>query len=200
MQVPELNTSVFILPVNEQFQTKNSQERVVVLNSIARRVIDEQRGKHAEFVFTYRGNPIKSILNSAWKRARVRAGLVSLWWFSTLVASTCVDEAEDQQTKSTSSGRRSCTRTHGVHRPVEAEVLERILAYGNLHHGFARLYCDQCGRDLLLAYSCKTRYFCSSWHQIKDARLWQVAGRSRPRASAASLVRVRAAETDPTIL
>lgn len=78
VQVPELNTSVFILPINEQFQTKNRQERVVVLNSIARRVIDEQRGKHAEFVFTYRGNPIKSILNSAWKRARVRAGLASL--------------------------------------------------------------------------------------------------------------------------
>ena len=69
MQVPELGTSVFGLPINEQFQTKNSQERVVVLNAIARRVIDEQRGKHAKFVFTYRGNPIKSILNSAWKRA-----------------------------------------------------------------------------------------------------------------------------------
>jgi integrase len=75
VQVPELDTSVFILPITEQFRTKNSQERVVVLNSIARRVIDEQRGKHAEFVFTYRGNPIKSILNSAWKRARARAGL-----------------------------------------------------------------------------------------------------------------------------
>lgn len=78
VQVPELNTSVFILPITEQFQTKNSQERVVVLNSIARRVVDEQRDKHAEFVFTYRGNPVKSILNSAWKRARTRAGLPSV--------------------------------------------------------------------------------------------------------------------------
>ena len=68
-------TSVFILPSNEQFQTKNSQERVVVLNSIARGVIDEQRGEHPEFVFTYRGNPVKNILNSGWKRARNRAGL-----------------------------------------------------------------------------------------------------------------------------
>jgi len=75
VQVPELGTSVFVLPINDQFRTKNSQERVVVLNAIARRVIDGQRGKHAEFVFTYRGNPIKSILNSAWKRARTRAGL-----------------------------------------------------------------------------------------------------------------------------
>lgn len=78
VQVPELNTSVFILPSNEQFQTKNSQERVVVLNSIARRVINEQRGKHAEFVFTYRGNPRKTILNSGWKRARLRASLPSV--------------------------------------------------------------------------------------------------------------------------
>ncbi|NIW10664.1 MAG: site-specific integrase, partial [Gammaproteobacteria bacterium] len=50
VQVPELETSVFILPVIDEFQTKNGQERVVVLNSIARRVVDEQRGKHPEFV------------------------------------------------------------------------------------------------------------------------------------------------------
>ena len=75
VQVPELGTSVFILPSNDEFQTKNSLERVVVLNSIARRVVDEQRGKHREFVFTYRGNPTKTILNSGWKRARLRAGL-----------------------------------------------------------------------------------------------------------------------------
>ena len=73
--VPELKTSVFILPICDEFQTKNGQERVVVLNSIARRVVDEQRGKHPEFVFTYRGNPTKSIHNWGWKLARDRAGL-----------------------------------------------------------------------------------------------------------------------------
>jgi len=75
VQVPELKTSVFILPISDEFQTKNGQERVVVLNSIARRVVDEQRGKHSEFVFTYRGNPTKSIHNWGWKHARTRAGL-----------------------------------------------------------------------------------------------------------------------------
>jgi len=75
VQVPELETSVFILPISDEFQTKNGQERVVVLNSIARRVVDEQRGKHPEFVFTYRGRPTKSILNSGWKLARDRAKL-----------------------------------------------------------------------------------------------------------------------------
>ena len=75
VQVPELGTSVFILPVLDEFQTKNGQERVVVLNSIARRVVDEQRGKHPKFVFTYRGRPTKSIHNWGWKLARERAGL-----------------------------------------------------------------------------------------------------------------------------
>lgn len=44
-------------------------------------------------------------------------------------------------------------------------MLERFLACGDLHKGFARIYCDQCGHDYLLAYSCKTRYFCPSCHQ-----------------------------------
>lgn len=75
VQVPELDTSVFILPVVDEFQTKSGQERVVVLNSIARRVVEEQRGKHSEFVFTYRGQPTKSIHNWGWKLARDRASL-----------------------------------------------------------------------------------------------------------------------------
>jgi integrase len=57
VRVPELKSSVFILPNVDEFQTKNGQERVVVLNSIARRVVD------------------KSIHNWGWKLARDRAGL-----------------------------------------------------------------------------------------------------------------------------
>ncbi len=75
VQIPELETSLFILPSNDQFQTKNSQERVVVLNSIARRVVNEQRGKSKEFVFTYKGRRTLRILNSGWKLARIRADL-----------------------------------------------------------------------------------------------------------------------------
>ena len=48
VEVPELETSIFILPVVDEFQTKNGQERVVVLNSVARRVVDEQRGNQDE--------------------------------------------------------------------------------------------------------------------------------------------------------
>ncbi len=40
-----------------------------------------------------------------------------------------------------------------------------FLECGDPHYGFARIYCDACGHDYLLAYSCKTRYFCPSCHQ-----------------------------------
>ena len=66
-----------------------------------------------------------------------------------------------------------CLRRHGeeldgaglIHRSVEGQVLERFMACGDLHHGFARVYCDRCGHDYLLASSCKTRYFCPSCRQ-----------------------------------
>jgi hypothetical protein len=43
---------------------------------------------------------------------------------------------------------------------VEESVIERFLACGYLHQGFARIYCDQCGHDKLLAVSCKICYVC----------------------------------------
>ena len=43
--VPELDTFVFMLPED---MTKNGEERIVVLNRIARSVIESQRGKHRE--------------------------------------------------------------------------------------------------------------------------------------------------------
>ncbi len=46
-----------------------------------------------------------------------------------------------------------------------ADELRRASECGDPHHGFARIYCDGCGHDYLLAYSCKTRYFCPSCHQ-----------------------------------
>ena len=52
-----------------------------------------------------------------------------------------------------------------VRRAVEKNVLERFLDCGDLHRGFARIRCGGCGHDLLLAFSCKTRYFCPSCHQ-----------------------------------
>jgi hypothetical protein len=48
---------------------------------------------------------------------------------------------------------------------VEERTIERFLRCGDPHHGFARIYCDACGHDYLLAFSCKSRYFCPSCHQ-----------------------------------
>lgn len=65
VRLPEMDTSVFILGASI---TKTSTERVVVLNAVARRVIESRRGVHAERVFTYKCNPIRKLHSSAWKR------------------------------------------------------------------------------------------------------------------------------------
>ncbi len=70
--VPDLQTSVFVLPT---YVTKTETERVVVLNSIAKRVVDSRRGKHKKFVFTYVGRPVTKLNNTGWKRAWRQAGL-----------------------------------------------------------------------------------------------------------------------------
>lgn len=75
VRVPELGTSVFIVP---GARVKNREDRLIVLNRTARSVVDEVRGIHDEYVFTYKGAPVQGINNSAWKRARsaVRLGQV----------------------------------------------------------------------------------------------------------------------------
>jgi len=70
--VPALKTSVFIIPAN---RVKNRQDRLVVLNRVAQAVVEEMRGVHPEFVFTYRGRPIAKMYGPAWRAARERAGL-----------------------------------------------------------------------------------------------------------------------------
>jgi integrase len=73
--VPELNTSVFIIPGD---RVKNGQDRLVVLNRVARSVVESVRGMHAEYVFvraTKKGEPkpLTKMNNTAWKAARERA-------------------------------------------------------------------------------------------------------------------------------
>ena len=70
--VPELGTSVFIVPGSG---VKNGEERLVVLNRIATSVIDGRRGQHPTHVFAYEGRPLTKMLTPAWKRARLRVGL-----------------------------------------------------------------------------------------------------------------------------
>ena len=70
VEVPELETSVFIIPGDV---VKNGRDRLVVLNRVASLVIDGQRGRHPEYVFTYRKHRIARIHNSAWRHARLKA-------------------------------------------------------------------------------------------------------------------------------
>lgn len=64
--------SVFIIPAA---YVKNGQDRLVVLNRVAKAVIERQRGKHPKFVFVYRGRALERMLNSGWQRARSKVGL-----------------------------------------------------------------------------------------------------------------------------
>ena len=87
--IEELGTSVFVIPKSA---AKNGQERVVMLNAVAKRVVGELRGQSGEFVFVYRHNAGKSkggpgrknhtpkpprrvgtMNNSGWQQARLQA-------------------------------------------------------------------------------------------------------------------------------
>jgi hypothetical protein len=54
---------------------------------------------------------------------------------------------------------------YGLLRPVIPEVVHKFLECGNLERGFARVRCDRCEHEYLLAFSCKSRWFCPSCHQ-----------------------------------
>jgi len=70
VRVPELDTSVFVVPAAH---VKNGIDRYIVLNRIARSVIEECRGLDDEYVFTHEGHPQPRMNNSGWKAARRRA-------------------------------------------------------------------------------------------------------------------------------
>jgi integrase len=57
-------------------QTKNGTPRGVPLNDGAVAVLEEQRGNHPNYCFTYRGEPIRwELTNSAWHTALRKAGI-----------------------------------------------------------------------------------------------------------------------------
>ncbi len=72
VDVAELETTVFIVPGSG---VKNGDDRLVVLNRVATSVVNARRGRHPSHVFAYDERPIARMLNSAWKKARKRAGL-----------------------------------------------------------------------------------------------------------------------------
>lgn len=71
--VPELGTTVFVVP---GLNTKNKEDRLIVLNRTARSVVGAQRGKDRTWVFSYDGRRLSRIYNKAWRRARREASEV----------------------------------------------------------------------------------------------------------------------------
>lgn len=72
IDIPALKSKIFIIPGE---LVKNGDERVVVLNRIALSVVESMRGEHPTHVFSFQGEPVSRMLNSAWRKARTRAGL-----------------------------------------------------------------------------------------------------------------------------
>jgi integrase len=87
--VPELGRSVFVIPTAE---FKSKRAHVLVLNDVAWAIVQEQRGRHAEFVFVYRRervvnvdkppvmkyHRVSTMNNTAFQAARKAAGLPGL--------------------------------------------------------------------------------------------------------------------------
>jgi integrase len=80
VRVPELDSNgiertVFLLPAK---RNKNKQPRVLMLNDVAQAIIEEMRGKHPVYVFTWVNSEgvrdrIGRLRNSGWVNARRRA-------------------------------------------------------------------------------------------------------------------------------
>ncbi|MGV8429173.1 tyrosine-type recombinase/integrase, partial [Pseudomonas aeruginosa] len=72
IKVPELETSVFLIPADfggrfEDSGVKNGEERLVVLNDVARSIIRKQRGRDPEWVFPYEGRALHRMNDTAWR-------------------------------------------------------------------------------------------------------------------------------------
>lgn len=69
------------LVVIDAWSAKGKRAIPVPLNDLAYKVIEAQKGKHAEYVFTgYYGKPLARANNEAWREALKRAGIQDYRW------------------------------------------------------------------------------------------------------------------------
>lgn len=76
--VPEIDASVFIVPWDFGGRTKHSgvknrKDRVIILNDVAKSVVNKQRGLHEEWGFPLEGRALHRMNDTAWQSARERA-------------------------------------------------------------------------------------------------------------------------------
>jgi integrase len=62
------------------FKSKSGKAIAVPLNSRVMEIICRQQGKHPDFVFAYRGEPITQFNTRAWRKALRRAGIIDFRW------------------------------------------------------------------------------------------------------------------------
>ena len=67
----DLSVALSIVP---DTLVKNGEERLVVLHRTAMSIVNEVRGKHSKYVFTYNSKRIRKMNSSAWRKGRLRAG------------------------------------------------------------------------------------------------------------------------------
>jgi integrase len=72
VEIPQLRTFVFIIP---RTRVKNGEERLVVLNRMARSVVNARRGMHPDWVFAHNDRALTTMLNRSWRAARAKANL-----------------------------------------------------------------------------------------------------------------------------
>lgn len=61
-------------------QSKNRRPIAIPLNETAYAVLQRQRGRHPERVFTFKGKPLNSANTRAWKQALLRAEITDFRW------------------------------------------------------------------------------------------------------------------------
>jgi hypothetical protein len=79
--------------------------------------------------------------------------------------------AEDQFDTLVGIHERQFQQRYGRLRGAARRAVEKYLDCGILDQGFARVVCERCRAEFLVAFSCKTRYFCPSCH-AKRLEIW----------------------------
>lgn len=75
-RIPQAGPDVFLFELPD---SKNGLPMYAFCNSVAREVVNRQRGRHPQYVFVHEDHRISKMNNTAWKTARRKAGLENVF-------------------------------------------------------------------------------------------------------------------------